>query len=87
MAEKLSDEAVKKQLPEGWSIENGKLHKEFSFEDFAQALGFVNRVGAIAEELDHHPEVCFTYGTAVVEIVTHDAGGITEKDLELATLI
>lgn len=89
MAEKLSETQIEERLSEldGWSVQNSKLHREYSFEDFAQALAFVNRVGAIAEEMNHHPEVWFTYGTVVVDIVSHDAGGITAKDFELAIRI
>lgn len=69
---------------EGWELENENLKKHFEFENFAKALAFVNHVGAIAEERDHHPDVLFGWGYAEFFITTHDAGGITERDFALA---
>ena len=86
MAERLDDETIRAQLEtlEGWSIKNGKLHREYDFENFAQTRAFVERVCDVADEHNHHPEVWFTYSKAIVEITTHDAGGLTEKDVLLA---
>jgi 4a-hydroxytetrahydrobiopterin dehydratase len=68
----------------GWSIENGKLHRELRFPDFVRAFGFMSEVALHAEKLDHHPEWSNVYATVVVDLVTHDAKGITELDFELA---
>ena len=83
---KLSEEEIKNALAglSGWKTENGQLKKRFSFANFADALSFVNRVGAIAEESDHHPDVLFGWGYAEFSITTHDAGGITARDFQLA---
>lgn len=69
---------------EGWREENAQLKKRFDFKNFAESLEFVNRVGAIAEVRDHHPDITFGWGYAEFAITTHDAGGITERDFELA---
>lgn len=76
-------DAALAELP-GWSVEAGKLHREFRFPDFVAAFGFMSRVALLAEKRDHHPEWKNVYGKVVVDLVTHDAGGITAKDVELA---
>ncbi len=74
------------ELP-GWSLRDGKLHRELRFEDFVAAFGFMSRVAIVAEKLDHHPEWSNVWNRVVVDLVTHDAGGITALDLELARRI
>ena len=71
------------QLP-GWQIESGELVRTFEFKDFVAALKFVNRVGALAEEAGHHPDIDIRYNKVRLALTTHDAGGITAKDFELA---
>ena len=70
---------------EAWQIRDEKLHKAFVFSDFIAAFGFMTRVAMVAERLDHHPEWCNVYRTVIVNLSTHDAGGITALDFELAT--
>jgi 4a-hydroxytetrahydrobiopterin dehydratase len=70
----------------GWQIEGGELVKTFSFKDFRQALGFVNRVGEAAETAGHHPDIDIRYSRVRLALVTHDAGGLTDKDFELAAI-
>jgi 4a-hydroxytetrahydrobiopterin dehydratase len=86
---KLTDEEIEQRLLnlEDWEAENDNLKKHFEFENFADALAFVNRVGSIAEKRDHHPDVLFGWGYAEFVITTHDAGGITERDFQLAKAI
>lgn len=60
------------------------LKKRFNFENFAESLDFVNKAGAIAERLDHHPDITFGWGYAEFSITTHDTGGLTELDFALA---
>jgi 4a-hydroxytetrahydrobiopterin dehydratase len=67
-----------------WSLVDGKLRAEFRFVDFARAFGFMSAVATEAARLDHHPEWTNVYGRVTVDLVTHDAGGITSLDLELA---
>ena len=80
--EKLMD-----QVP-GWEVVNNHhLRKEFKFDDFKQTLGFVNRVGDLAEEQWHHPDINFGWGRAEVTIWTHKINGLTESDFILAAKI
>jgi 4a-hydroxytetrahydrobiopterin dehydratase len=80
-------EALKKELP-GWDVVNDHhLHKLFKFADFKQALFFVNRVGAIAEEEGHHPDLLLAWGKVEVTTYTHKIDGLTESDFILAAKI
>lgn len=70
---------------EGWAVErNHHLTKTYKFPDFAQALAFVNRAGAVAEEQNHHPNISFTWGKVQIDIWTHKIDGLTESDFVLA---
>lgn len=71
-------------VPEGWSEVEGALQREFRFKDFAAALDFVNRVGELAERERHHPDIAIHYNKVILRWWTHTAGGITERDRELA---
>lgn len=86
---KLTDAEIENALLdlEDWELENDNLKKHFEFETFADALAFVNKVGAVAERLDHHPDIFFGWGYAEFAITTHDAGGITARDFDLAKQI
>ena len=68
----------------GWSIAGGKLHRELTFADFAQAFAFMGEVAREAEALQHHPEWFNVYNRVVIDLTTHDAGGITSLDFDLA---
>jgi 4a-hydroxytetrahydrobiopterin dehydratase len=68
----------------GWRIESGELTRTFAFKDFVAALGFVNRVGQAAEAAGHHPDIDIRYNKVRLGLVTHDAGGLTGKDFDLA---
>ncbi|HBZ69583.1 MAG TPA: 4a-hydroxytetrahydrobiopterin dehydratase [Deltaproteobacteria bacterium] len=68
----------------GWSVEGGKLHREFRFRDFSEAFGFMTRAALAAESMNHHPEWFNVWSRVVVDLETHDAGGLTELDFELA---
>ncbi|MHB8849045.1 MAG: 4a-hydroxytetrahydrobiopterin dehydratase [Burkholderiales bacterium] len=70
-----------------WSLEDDKLRRQFSFRNFVDAFGFMTRVALIAERMDHHPEWRNVYRTVTIDLTTHDAGGITRKDIELALAI
>jgi 4a-hydroxytetrahydrobiopterin dehydratase len=67
-----------------WKAENDILSKRFEFKNFAESLDFVNRVGAIAERRDHHPDIYFGWGYAEINLTTHDRGGITDFDFAVA---
>ena len=85
--ELINDEALAaamKTLDSGWTAEENKLRRHFKFDNFADALDFVNRVGALAERADHHPDICFGWGYVNLETTTHDRNGITDVDIALA---
>ncbi len=75
-----------KNLP-GWSVVNEKLHKEFQFVSFNQAFGFMTRAAMEIEKMNHHPEWFNVYNRIIVELTTHDAGGITKNDTNLARIL
>ena len=83
---KLSAAAVDKKLAvlEQWCLKDDKLYRRFVFADFVEAFGFMSRVALLAERMDHHPEWSNVYKTVNVLLTTHDAGGLTMKDVELA---
>jgi 4a-hydroxytetrahydrobiopterin dehydratase len=83
---KLSDQEIAAELRkiDGWSVVNGKLHRMFEFQDFAQAFGFMTRVALAAEKMDHHPDWSNSWNKVTVDLSTHSAGGLTKKDIELA---
>ena len=86
---KLTDAEISAQLEgiSGWTVENEKLHKEFQFDSFVEAFGFMASVALIAESMNHHPEWFNVYNRVTVDLATHDAGGISALDFELATKI
>ncbi len=75
-----------KDLP-GWSVVNEKLHKEFQFESFNQAFGFMTRAAMEIEKMNHHPEWFNVYNRITIELTTHDAGGITKNDVNMAKIL
>ena len=78
---------LRRQLP-GWSVVNDHhLEREFRFPDFATALAFVDRIGVVAEEEGHHPDIHLTYGHVRVELWTHKIDGLTESDFVLAAKV
>jgi len=87
--EKLSDEQIKKELSNlpGWNVTDGKLHKDFIFKDFIEAFGFISQAAIHIEKMNHHPEWFNVYNKIKVDLVTHDAGGITQNDINLAKIL
>ena len=85
----LSTSEVRKRLPElhGWVLSRGALRCEFQFETFPKALQFVARVGVLAEEADHHPDIDIRYRSVRLALSTHDVGGISDRDFALAAAI
>ena len=82
----LSREEIETRLEDrpDWSLDDGKLHRLFRFGNFVEAFGFMAKVAIVAEKMDHHPEWQNVYARVDVHLTTHDAGGITELDFELA---
>jgi 4a-hydroxytetrahydrobiopterin dehydratase len=78
--------ALPKELPQ-WSVREGKLHRELRFADFSAAFGFMARVALAAEALGHHPEWCNVWNRVTINLTTHDTGGLSSLDLELARRI
>ena len=74
------------RLP-AWSLEAGKLRREFLFKDFVEAFGFMSRVALVAESMDHHPDLRNVYNRVTLELHTHDVGGLSELDFSLAARI
>jgi 4a-hydroxytetrahydrobiopterin dehydratase len=83
----LSTAEITQQLNQlnGWEVKDGKLHRQFQFADFAQAFGFMASMAVVSESMGHHPEWFNVYNKVHVDLTTHDAGGITQKDLAWAT--
>jgi 4a-hydroxytetrahydrobiopterin dehydratase len=81
-AEQLNEAVA--SLGEGWAERDGALRKEFRFPDFAAAMAFANRIAEAAERADHHPDLLVGWGKAEVAWVSHDVGGISERDVEMA---
>ncbi len=68
----------------GWQLDGDHIRREYRFDGFREAIAFINRIADAADAADHHPELTNVYSTVSVALTTHDAGGITDKDLELA---
>jgi 4a-hydroxytetrahydrobiopterin dehydratase len=89
MAVRLTDAEIAQRLKglKGWERTGRAIRKSFSFGTFAEGIGFVDRVAAQADALDHHPDIDIRYTTITMELSTHSAGGLTAKDFELAERI
>lgn len=89
MAHTLDDATIRDRLSglQGWSLQDGKIHREYRFDDFSAAFGFLSRVALLAEKHNHHPDIQNSYSRVVLDLVSHDAGGVTDADLEMAGAI
>ena len=86
---KLSDAEITAALATltGWSIKDGKLHREYKFPDFIHAFGFMATSAIAIEKMNHHPEWFNVWNKVTVDLTTHDSGGISAKDVELAKIL
>ncbi|MEX2445983.1 MAG: 4a-hydroxytetrahydrobiopterin dehydratase [Dehalococcoidia bacterium] len=86
MPERLTDTQIEEGLRglDGWTREGDAIARQFEFADFVAALGFIAQVGVLAERANHHPELTNVYNRVRISLSTHDAGGITQRDLDLA---
>jgi len=86
---KLDSQSISEQLGalEGWTLLDDKLHRALAFDNFVAAWGFMNQVALLAEKMDHHPEWSNVYGKVEINLTTHDAGGISSRDFDLAASI
>lgn len=82
----LTDDEVTREVAalSGWAVQDGKLHRELRFADFSEAWGFMSRAALVAEKLDHHPDWSNVWATVVIDLHTHDLGGISTLDVEFA---
>ena len=87
--EKLSEADITSRLPEvpGWELTDGKLQRTFTFDNFVQAFGFMTSVALLAESMDHHPDWSNVYHRVTIGLNTHDVGGISQLDFDLAKKI
>ena len=86
---KLNNEEIRTAINklDGWSEVDGKLHKETKFNDFSEAFAYMTRVSLEVHLMDHHPEWCNLYNKVIIDLVTHDVGGISKLDVDLAQKI
>ena len=85
----LPEEEIRKRLAEvrGWSRDGNAITRTWKFKDFPEALAFINRVGELAESMDHHPDIHNSWATVRLSLTTHDRGGLTNLDFDLAKKI
>ena len=84
MADLLTDEEIDAQLPDEWDRDGDEIVRTYEFDSYLDGVGFLSGAGGVAEDAWHHPEMTITWGEVEVRLTTHDAGGITEKDIDLA---
>lgn len=86
---KLTAEAIEAELAKrpAWTVKDGKLHRELAFDGFVEAFGFMTSVAIAAERMDHHPEWFNVWNKVVIDLTTHDAGGLSARDFKLAEVI
>ena len=86
---RLDDGEIARRLKEvpGWERSGESLRREFRFDGFSAAIGFVNRVAALANAADHHPDIDIRFDKVTLQLTTHDSGGLTERDFTLAQRI
>jgi 4a-hydroxytetrahydrobiopterin dehydratase len=84
MAELLTDEEISERLPDGWERDGDHITRTFEFDSYLEGVGFAAGAGGLAEEAFHHPDLHVGWREVTVELTTHDAGGITENDTDLA---
>jgi 4a-hydroxytetrahydrobiopterin dehydratase len=86
MADVLDDDEVDRKVPEHWERDGDEIVRTYEFDDYLDAAAFLGELAEVAEEEFHHPEMILRWGEVEVRFTTHDAGGITEKDIRLAEL-
>ena len=84
MSDLLSDEEIEAQMPDGWERDGNEIIRTFEFDSYLGGVGFAGAAGGLAQEAFHHPEITIEWREVEVRLTTHDAGGITENDTDLA---
>lgn len=89
MTELLSESEIRAGVGklDGWAVEGKQLQRTWTLKDFVEAIAFVNKLVEPSEKAAHHPDIAISYNKVTVSLTTHDAGGLTHKDLELARVI
>jgi 4a-hydroxytetrahydrobiopterin dehydratase len=89
MAKSLSVADIEEALKthRAWKLQGGKLVREWKFKDFVEAMEFVNRVATLAESAEHHPDIDIRYNQVLLGLISHDAGGVTNRDISMAARI
>ncbi|WP_224449069.1 4a-hydroxytetrahydrobiopterin dehydratase [Haloprofundus salilacus] len=86
MAERLGDDEIARQLPDGWEREDDEIVRVYEFDDYLSGVQFATQVAEVADEEFHHPEMIVRYDEVEVRLTSHEAGGITDQDMRLASL-
>ncbi|WP_224268377.1 4a-hydroxytetrahydrobiopterin dehydratase [Haloprofundus salinisoli] len=86
MAERLDDDEIERQLPDGWERDDDEIVRAYEFEDYLSGVQFATQVAEVADEEFHHPEMVIRYDEVEVRLTSHEAGGITDQDTRLASL-
>ncbi|GGM55481.1 4a-hydroxytetrahydrobiopterin dehydratase [Halarchaeum rubridurum] len=84
MSETLTDEEIAEQLPPEWEYVDDEIVRSYDFDDYLAGVAFASEVGELADEAFHHPTIVIEYDTVEIRFTSHEAGGVTEQDLELA---
>ncbi|WP_049969621.1 4a-hydroxytetrahydrobiopterin dehydratase [Haladaptatus cibarius] len=84
MADLLSDDEVQTRMPSGWEREGDEITRTYEFDDYLKGVAFASEVGEISEEEFHHPEIIISYKEVEVRLTSHEEGGITTKDVDMA---
>ncbi|AFZ74325.1 4a-hydroxytetrahydrobiopterin dehydratase [Natronobacterium gregoryi] len=87
MADLLSDDEIEERIPEEWHREDDEIARTYEFDDYLHGVNFAQMVGEIAEAQFHHPEIVVRYKEVEVRLTSHEEGGITDQDVEMAELI
>ena len=88
-AKKMTDAEITERIAKlpKWKLAGGKLHRDCVFRDFTEAFGFMTRVALLAEKRDHHPDWSNSWNKVAIDLSSHDAGGLTQRDFDLAAAI
>lgn len=84
MAELLDDDTIESRLPEHWHLDGDEITRTYEFDDYLEGVAFASEVGEIAEEQFHHPEIRIRYGKVDVRFTSHEEGGVTDQDIDMA---
>jgi 4a-hydroxytetrahydrobiopterin dehydratase len=84
MAEPLPDDEIAERLPEHWNREGDEIVRTYEFDSYLAGVGFAAGAGGVAQDAFHHPEITIGYEEVEIRLTSHDAGGITDRDLDLA---